>query len=104
MKARFRCDNCGRQVPLKHDTCPHCGKRFTAVLCPVCQFEGDASLFRGGCPSCGYQGARTGGPPAVEARPKKTAKPPLPGWFYFWSSVALLVVLALFVFVLLRPQ
>ena len=103
MKARFRCDNCGHHVPLKHDACPHCGKRFTAVLCPACGFEGDASLFRGGCPSCGYQGARTGAP-APGQRPRKPARPPLPGWFYLWSSVALLVVLALFLFLLLRPQ
>jgi hypothetical protein len=104
MKARFRCDNCGRHVPLKHDTCPHCGKRFTAVLCPVCGFEGESLLFRGGCPSCGYQGARSGAPAAAQLRPRKPQKPLLPSWFYLWSSVALLVVLAVFVFLLLRPQ
>ncbi len=103
MKARFRCDNCGRAVPLRHDTCPHCGKRFTAVLCPMCGFEGDSSLFRNGCPSCGYQGAGAA-PAGVQPRPGKPPKPPLPSWFYLWSSVALLVILAIFLFLLLRPQ
>jgi len=104
MKARFRCNNCGRHVPLAHDTCPHCGKRFTAVLCPVCQFEGDDSLFAKGCPRCGYQGGRAGSGAAAEKPPRTRRRSALPSWFYLWSSGVLLVVLLALVFVLLRGQ
>jgi hypothetical protein len=104
MKARFRCDNCGHHVPLEHDTCPHCGRRFTAVVCPVCSFEGDASLFGDGCPSCGYRGAarRSGATAVARQRPGKARKPPLPAWFYLASSAVLLGVLILLLFLLLR--
>jgi uncharacterized membrane protein YvbJ len=100
MKARFRCDNCGHHVPLHHDTCPHCGKRFTAVVCPQCDFEGEASLFRKGCPKCGFQGdAEARNAVAVARKPRK---PPLPAWFYLWSSVFLLLILVGLLLILLR--
>ncbi len=107
MKVRFRCDNCGHHVPLRHDTCPHCGRRFTAVVCPVCGFEGDASLFSNGCPSCGYRGAarRSGSADPRRPKPPRPRRPPLPNWFYLASSGVLLVVLILLIFALLRaPQ
>jgi hypothetical protein len=107
MKARFRCDNCGRHVPLEHDSCPHCGRRFVAVVCPVCSFEGDASLFGNGCPQCGYRGAANRSGAAADARPRKPRKPrkpPLPTWFYLASSGVLLLVLLLLLFLLLRAQ
>ena len=104
MKARFRCDNCGRHVPLEHDTCPHCGRRFTAVVCPVCNFEGDASLFGNGCPSCGYRGTANRSGAAAETQPRKRRKPPLPTRFYVWSSAVLLLVLLVLLFLLLRSQ
>lgn len=104
VKARFRCDNCGRHVPLMHDTCPHCGMRFTAVLCPACRFEGDALLFRKGCPACGYRGCGRGVLAGASPRQRRPPGPPLPDWVYHWGSVVLLVLLAFFVFLLLRPQ
>lgn len=104
MKARFRCDNCGRHVPLEHESCPHCGKRFTAVLCPVCRFEGDAALFTNGCPKCGYQGGRAKSGATAEVRPRKPRKAPLSARFYLLTSAVLLVVLLVLVFALLQGQ
>jgi hypothetical protein len=99
MKARFRCDNCGRHVPLNHDTCPHCGRRFTAVVCPVCHFEGDTALFRNGCPRCGYEGGgegRAAGPEVAGPRREFSSR------FYGWASLVLLGLLVLLVALVLR--
>ena len=52
----FYCENCGRRVGPNARTCPHCGRFFSAVKCPVCNFSGEVSLFMAGCPSCGYTG------------------------------------------------
>jgi predicted nucleic acid-binding Zn-ribbon protein len=34
--------------------CPHCGKSFDAVKCPVCNYTGMPGEFLQGCPECGY--------------------------------------------------
>ena len=52
--ARFFCESCGRAVPFNADMCPHCGKKFDAVKCPVCKYTGMAGEFIKGCPACGY--------------------------------------------------
>ncbi|ORC34500.1 hypothetical protein B4O97_12735 [Marispirochaeta aestuarii] len=52
--ARFYCENCGRAVPFDARMCPHCGKNFDAVKCPVCNYTGMPGEFLQGCPECGY--------------------------------------------------
>ncbi len=52
--ARFFCENCGRAVPFDASMCPHCGKSFDAVKCPVCNYTGMPGEFLQGCPECGY--------------------------------------------------
>ena len=54
MKARFYCENCGKEVPFNAEVCPYCGKIFEAVKCPICGYEGKPSEFSNGCPVCGY--------------------------------------------------
>ncbi|MFP4483219.1 MAG: double zinc ribbon domain-containing protein [Spirochaetaceae bacterium] len=60
-RSRFYCENCGKEVRASAKVCPHCGRFFSAVRCPVCGFTGESRLFLQGCPSCGYAGA-TGQP------------------------------------------
>jgi len=52
--ARFFCESCGRAVPFNAEMCPHCGKSFDAVKCPVCNYTGLPGEFLRGCPKCGY--------------------------------------------------
>lgn len=56
-RSRFYCENCGKEVRASAKVCPHCGRFFSAVRCPVCGFTGESRLFIQGCPSCGYAGA-----------------------------------------------
>ena len=53
-KARFFCETCGTEVSAGARSCPGCGKTFTAVRCPRCDFVGSVVDFSAGCPSCGY--------------------------------------------------
>lgn len=53
-KAKFYCENCGFEVPQNAKFCNHCGKFFTFVRCPMCQFTGESKKFTNGCPKCGY--------------------------------------------------
>lgn len=53
-KAKFFCENCGAEVLSKARFCPHCGKFFSAVRCPNCNYTGSVSEFRTGCPVCHY--------------------------------------------------
>lgn len=53
-KAKFFCENCGAEVPQNAKFCSTCGKFFTFVRCPNCQYTGDAKIFTNGCPECGY--------------------------------------------------
>ncbi len=53
----FYCENCGKGVGPNARVCPHCGRFFSAVKCPACNFSGEVALFLAGCPNCGYTGA-----------------------------------------------
>ena len=53
----FYCENCGKGVRPNARVCPHCGRFFSAVKCPACNFSGEVALFMAGCPNCGYTGA-----------------------------------------------
>ncbi len=52
----FYCENCGKTVGPSARVCPHCGRFFSAVKCPICEFSGEVQLFLAGCPNCGYTG------------------------------------------------
>ena len=52
--ARFFCENCGTEVNRDTGRCPSCGRIFASVRCPSCGFTAAESLFKEGCPVCGY--------------------------------------------------
>jgi uncharacterized membrane protein YvbJ len=54
MAKSFHCDHCGESVSPDEERCPHCGRFFRAVKCPVCAYTGKGAEFLKGCPSCGY--------------------------------------------------
>ena len=56
-RSRFFCENCHKEVRPNAKVCPHCGRFFTAVRCPMCSYVGHARDFARGCPNCGYAGA-----------------------------------------------
>jgi hypothetical protein len=95
MKTRFFCDHCGREVAAESVRCPGCGKFFSAVKCPRCAFQGEAKLFRSGCPVCGYLFREGAGPAA------KRPAPPFISRQTFRLLTALLLLLALVFIVLL---
>ncbi|MCF0241198.1 MAG: zinc ribbon domain-containing protein [Treponema sp.] len=53
-KAKFYCENCGYEVPQNAKFCSKCGKFFTFVRCPSCQYTSESRKFTNGCPKCGY--------------------------------------------------
>ncbi|MFI5367578.1 MAG: zinc ribbon domain-containing protein [Spirochaetia bacterium] len=93
MRARYFCENCGKEVNPRASTCPWCGRVFTAVRCPECGFEGKASDFRAGCPSCGFNQPVPSAPktPAARLRPRRRSLPS--PRFYKIAGVVLLVLL-----------
>ncbi|MGD0725766.1 MAG: zinc-ribbon domain-containing protein [Spirochaetia bacterium] len=101
MKARYFCENCGKEVRPGASTCPWCGRVFTAVRCPECGFEGKASDFRTGCPSCGFNQQVPAAARAAPPRPRRRALPS--ARFYRIAGAILLVLLiALIGLLLLR--
>ncbi|MEM5947821.1 zinc ribbon domain-containing protein [Spirochaetia bacterium 38H-sp] len=57
--SKFYCEYCQKEVRPKDRVCPHCGRFFTDVKCPRCEYTGDVKEFVNGCPSCGYLTAGT---------------------------------------------
>lgn len=55
-RSRFFCENCHHEVRPTAKVCPHCGRFFEAVRCPVCSYVGESRDFVRGCPNCGYAG------------------------------------------------
>jgi predicted RNA-binding Zn-ribbon protein involved in translation (DUF1610 family) len=88
-KPKFYCDNCGTEVEQNASECPKCGRGFTSVRCPVCNFVGEVGLFDNGCPSCGYSAPKTPAQPRpVERVPNSQPADALPLWVYLVSGVA----------------
>jgi hypothetical protein len=50
----FYCENCRKEVSANDNICPACGRFFTDVRCPRCNYSGEADEFGMGCPKCGY--------------------------------------------------
>lgn len=65
---KFYCQFCGSEVPLNAKKCPDCLKEFGSVLCPKCNYSGDARRFTNGCPECGYLKQETVNIPDKEKR------------------------------------
>ena len=94
--ARFFCESCGAEVPRNTNNCPKCGRAFASILCPACGFSGEADLFKGGCPVCGYSSSPSGkarkGRNTKES--KKTSGGGLPLWLYIFTAAAFTAILA----------
>ena len=94
---KFYCDTCSAEVPRDAKDCSKCGSYFASVLCPSCAFSGDATLFKDGCPTCGYATS----PPGNTAKPrdfprkkKKVIAEKLPLWVFILTSAIFTAVLA----------
>lgn len=69
---RFFCQHCGADVPAHAVLCPRCGRFFSAVRCPQCDYSGRQGEFVHGCPRCGYSG---GAASASDARTRRRTAP-----------------------------
>lgn len=99
---KFYCENCGNEVKQNSKLCPHCGKFFSSVRCPKCNYLGTTKDFTNGCPKCGYAITQNN-----SHTQKKNHKPihstyksnlyddPLPWWIY---SIVIGITGILFVF------
>jgi predicted RNA-binding Zn-ribbon protein involved in translation (DUF1610 family) len=110
--ARFFCENCGTEVNRNTGRCPSCGRVFASVRCPACGFTAAESLFKEGCPVCGYCAPKTEEVPAgAPAWPLRSSKnnvhagrrkktrgwvfiSALPLWVYVLALLALAAVAA----------
>ena len=109
-EAKFYCESCNNLVDYDAEVCPHCGKLFDAVKCPVCKHIGRVESFIKGCPKCGYcapnmdqfvQSAQKGGSgfPSEDREKPKTSL--MPSWAYYAVAGGLVIAfLALVVFYL----
>jgi uncharacterized membrane protein YvbJ len=103
MKARYFCENCGAEVRPGAATCPSCGRVFTAVRCPECGFEGRASEFVQGCPSCGFMEQKKAEAPSPR-QARTRGRRPLSARFYRTAGIVLFALAVILVVLLfLRP-
>ncbi len=105
MKLKYYCETCGNKVPKDVDICPHCGRYFTAVKCPVCGYEGNANTFVTGCPRCSHLAdGSTVSAQNVKAvdpvPPKKKNLFPFSSAFYRIAALGLLIMLIIFLYLL----
>jgi ssDNA-binding Zn-finger/Zn-ribbon topoisomerase 1 len=93
--AKFFCDSCGAQVDREAPSCPGCGRFFSSVRCPKCDHTGPSSIFKNGCPRCGY--SRPAEPAPAEAPPRGgRARGAFPAWAWALAALgALAAVVAL---------
>jgi len=98
LKPQFFCDNCNYEVDDNVKSCPHCGRLFVSVRCPICDYSGPDRMFQSGCPMCGYSeppSARIPKAPKEKPYKEKSAHAePLPFWTYIATAIALLTVIA----------
>ena len=100
-RSRFFCENCHKEVRPNARVCPHCGRFFTAVRCPVCSYVGEAPQFASGCPNCGYSAGSNAAngieiesydPADPEYGTPRRAVPTRPAWVFPLALVILAVV------------
>ena len=105
-KPRFFCDNCGYEVGSEAKLCPYCGRYFSSIRCPNCEYSGPDRMFQNGCPLCGYSAPAKKDPKSKPIREKQPSysKPaePLPFWTYIVAVIIFLVMVALFSYFLTR--
>jgi hypothetical protein len=109
---KFFCENCKKEVSVRDKICPHCGKFFSDVRCPKCNFTGTGDLFYSGCPKCGYLNPAlmdgSGGNygdieivnlDAFESRPVISEKrKTVPAWFFLAVTLALAFILSVLLY------
>ena len=95
-KPRFFCESCGTEVPRDARNCPKCGRYFASVRCPSCEFTGEETLFKGGCPVCGYSSGTSPGSAGgfLDFPASKKPAGPLPLWVYVLTGAAFFGILA----------
>lgn len=104
----FFCENCGSPVHRDAKKCPHCGRFFSSVRCPSCNFTGSEALFSEGCPMCGYSSPAErdgGGTHRNNLEFQNTIQgpvKPLPWWTYGITFLALVTVLIIAVLTVIR--
>jgi hypothetical protein len=89
MPAKFFCENCNAEVPRNASRCPKCGRAFASVRCPSCNFTGSETLFKDGCPICGYCAPAGGSFQWPSAQKPLTLAEKLPAWVYALAALAL---------------
>jgi ssDNA-binding Zn-finger/Zn-ribbon topoisomerase 1 len=93
-KPRFFCDNCGTEVGRNAKACPQCGRFFSSIRCPKCNYSADEAAFKKGCPACGYS-IPIGN--AANPEGEKVPAGKLPLWVYILSVCAFIAVVALLI-------
>ena len=99
-RSRFFCENCHHEVRPNAKVCPHCGRFFEAVRCPVCSYVGRSGDFLHGCPNCGYAGEQGGSERGFEqvdypgTTPSRGSRSATPGWVWPLAIGVLLLVFA----------
>lgn len=100
-RSRFFCENCHHEVRPTAKICPHCGRFFEAVRCPVCSYVGESRDFIHGCPNCGYAGgdpAQQNGFEQIDYGTTGPAKKPsTPAWVWPLAIAILLIVFGVLV-------
>jgi len=99
---KFFCENCNQEVRRDALVCPHCGRFFASVRCPMCHYTGTHKDFKEGCPNCGYSISGSSkkeqakkAPPLTPAKRRPAGNDDsLPAWVYR-------LVLSLTVFVII---
>jgi uncharacterized membrane protein YvbJ len=96
---QFFCDNCGYEVGHNEKACPHCGRLFISVRCPICDYSGEEKRFANGCPLCGYSDPSFGKrkPPKIKKKKQRQQyqAEPLPSWAYIFLAIALIFMILL---------
>lgn len=118
-RAKYFCENCGKEVAANARFCPHCGRFFSAVRCPKCDYSGAVTAFKKGCPRCHYAmthediyGKAEDVPSVINKKnhfyikhpkqrnnkPKESFSNDAPVWLYFVSIIAFFVMLGIILF------
>ena len=89
----FYCEFCGVEVGKDARVCPRCGRFFSSVKCPKCDYVGKSDDFTSGCPVCGYAEAANPSPEPI--KPLTQLAPLLPWWAFLVTAVILAALIAL---------
>ena len=100
-KPRFFCDNCGYEVGSDVKACPYCGRFFSSVRCPSCDYSGTDRMFQNGCPMCGYSVPSELRPfKEPKAKKQRRTSEPLPSWVLIAAFIGLGLIVLLLTFLI----